>query len=90
MWEYPEDIVDGIIEINIAIGCILPHDASCSINWVHIEEVNEILKAESSKSLFIYINYGGCWTVANGSLKPDLFFLDNLHLLEKGNQKLAE
>ena len=32
MWEYPEDIVDGIIEINIAIGGILPHDASCSIN----------------------------------------------------------
>ena len=44
----PEDIADGIIEIvqtfqskynsiNIAIGGILSHDASWSINWVLIK-----------------------------------------------------
>ena len=97
----PEDIADGIIEIlqtfqskynsiNIAIGGILPHDASWSFNWVLIKEVNEILKAKYSKSFFTYISYDSCWTVANGSLNPDLFFLDNLHLVEKGNLKLAE
>ena len=31
-----------------------------------------------------------CWTFANGSLNPDLFFSDNKHLVRKGNLKLAE
>ena len=42
------------------------------------------------KIIFIYISYDSCWTVANGSLNPDLFFLDNVHLVEQGNPKLAE
>ena len=29
-------------------------------------------------------------TLANGSLNLDLFFLDNVHLVKKGNQKLAK
>ena len=96
-----EDIADGIIEIaqtfqskynsiNIAIGGILPPDASWSINRVLIKEVNEILKEKCFKLFFIYISYDSCWTAANGSLNPDLFFLDNVHLVEKGNLKLAE
>ena len=62
----PEEIADDIIKIlqifqsnynsiNIAIGDILPCDASCSINWVLIKEVKEILKGRS-KSFFIYIS----------------------------------
>ena len=97
----PEDIADGIVEIaqtfqssynsiNIAIGGILPRDASCSINQVLIKEVNQILKAKCSKSFFICISYDSCWTFANGSLNQDLFFQDNVHLVEKGNLKLAE
>ena len=96
-----EDIADGIVEIaltcqssynsiNIAIGGMLPRDASWSINRVLIKEVNQILKAKCSKSFFIYISYDSCWTFANGSLNPDLFFSDNVHLVEKGNLKLAE
>ena len=88
----PADIADGIIEIaqtfhfsynsiNIAIGSILPRDATSSINWVVIKEVNEILKAKCSKSFFIYIGYDNCWNFANGSLNPDLFFSDNVHLM---------
>ena len=34
--------------------------------------------------------YNSCCTFANGSLNPELFFLDNVHLVEKGNLKLAE
>ena len=97
----PEDIADGVIEIaetfqskynsvNIAIGGILPRDASSSINPVLIKEVNEILKEKCSRLFFIYISYDSCWTVANGSLNPDLFFLSNVHLVEQGNLKLAE
>ena len=76
--------------INIVIGGILPRDASWSIDQVLIKEVNEILKPKCSKSFFIYISYHNCWTVADGSLNPDLFLLDNIHLVKKGNLKLAE
>ena len=97
----PEEIEDGIIEIaqtfrskynsiNIAIGGTLPRDASWSINRVRIKEVNEMLKAKCSKLFFTYISYDSYWTVANVSLNPDLSFLNNVHLVEKGNLKLAE
>ena len=55
-----------------------------------IKEVNQILKVKCSKSFFIYIGYDSSWTFGNGSLNRDLFFLDNVHLVEKGNLKLAE
>ena len=97
----PEDIADGIIDIaqtfqsnynsiNIAIRGILPHDGSWSINRVLIKEANETLKAICSQSFFLYINYNSCWTVAYGWLNSDLFFLNNMHLVEKGNLKVAE
>ena len=96
-----EDIADGIVEIaqsfqssynsiDIAIGGIFSRDASWSINWVLIKKVNQILKAKCSKSFFIYIGYYSCWTFANGSLNLGLFFLDNVHLVEKGNLKMEE
>ena len=97
----PEDIADGIIEIaqtfqssynliNIAIGGILPRDASWSINRVLIKEVNQILNAECFKSFFIKIDHDSCWTFAIGSLNSDLLLLDNVHSVEKENLKLAE
>ena len=55
-----------------------------------IKEVNKVLKEKCSRLLLIYISYDSCWTVANGSLNPDLFFLDNVHLVKQGNLKLAE
>ena len=30
------------------------------------------------------------WTLHDGSLKPNLFYMDNLHLVEEGNMKLSE
>ena len=56
----PEDIPDGIVQIaqtfqsnynsiNIAIGGLLPHDASLSINRMLIKEVKQILKAKCPK-----------------------------------------
>ena len=96
----PEGTADGIVEIvqtfqssynsiNIAIGGILPRDASWSINWVLIKEVSQILKAKCFKSFFIYIGCDSCSTFANGSLNPDLFFLENVHLVEKGKFKIG-
>ena len=73
--------------INIANGGILPLDVIWSINRMLIKEVNEILKAKCSMSFFIYIGYDSCWTFANYSLNPDLFFSGNLHLVKKGHLK---
>ena len=75
----------------MAIGGILPRDASWSIYWVLTKETNKFYNQNvQSHSLYIYIKYDIRWTVANGSLNPDLFFLDTVHLVEKGNQKLAK
>ena len=30
------------------------------------------------------------WSLHSGSLKPNLFYMDNLHLVEEGNMKLSE
>ena len=97
----PEDIADGIVEIaqtfqssynliNISFGGLLPCNASWSINRVFIKQVNQILKGKCSKSFFIYIGCDSCWNFANGSLNPDPLFSDIMHLVEKGNLKLAE
>ena len=76
--------------INIANGGILLLDVIWSINRMIIKEVNETLKAKCSKSFFMYIGYDSCWTFANDSLNPDLFFSDNVHLVKKGHLKLTE
>ena len=96
----PEEIADGIIKIlqtfqsnynsiNIAIGGILPRDASGSISWVLAKQVNEILKAKCSKSLLIYISKDSFRTFANSSLNTGFFVLDSMHLVQKWNLKLA-
>ena len=56
---------------------------------VYIKEVNDILKTKCSQSCFTFICPDSDWTLSNGSLDPDLFYLDNVHLEENGNLKLA-
>ena len=62
----PTDIADSVIEIaetfqskynsiNIAIGGILPRDASWSINRVLIKEFNEILKEKCSRLFLAHL-----------------------------------
>ena len=63
-----------------------------------IKEISKTLKAKCSKSFFIYIyiyiyiyiSYDSCWTVANDPPNSDLFLLNNVHLVEKGDIKLPE
>ena len=99
--ESPEDITDGIIEvastfkskygyISTFFCCILPLDFNWSVNQVYIKEVNHILKTKCSQSCFTFICSDSDWTLSNGSLDPDFFYLDNVHLVENGNLKLAE
>ena len=96
-----EDIADGIIEIgstfktfytnvNVFICGFLPSDCYWSINRVYIKDLNEILKLKCVWFSFSYIDQNTDWTLANGSLNPELFYSDRIHLVEKGNSKLPK
>ena len=66
-----------VMPAGLFIGCLLKRPTNFTTKM-------------SKATLYIYIKYDIRWTVANGSLNPDLFFLDTVHLVEKGNQKLAK
>ena len=98
--DLPEDITDGIIEvastfkskygsIGIFVCGILPCNFNWSVTQVHIKEVNDVLKTKCSHLCFTFICPDSNWTLSNGSLDPNLFYLDNVYLVEKGNFKLA-
>ena len=94
-----EDIVDGIVEIALSLRrihhpiaifvCgILPRDSNWSINRVYIDEINNYLCCKSKLNGINFINHTD-WTFQDGSLKPNLFYADKLHLIEEGNAQLA-
>ena len=97
----PQDIVDGSIEIgpcfkkrhhhiNIFICGLLPRDECTSVNRVYVIETNKILKVKCSLNKFFFIDQDTYWTQPNGCLSSDMFYLDKLHLVEKGNIVLAK
>ena len=96
----PEDIADGILEITVVLKKIyhsakivvcglLPRDHRCSVNRVYVRETNDILFYKCNENHILFINPTG-WTLENDSLKSNLFYIDNLHLVKDGNIKLSE
>ena len=90
-----EDIA-GIIEtgnwfkkrhhhINVFVCGLLPRDELTSANRAYITETNKVLKVKCSLSTFIFIDQDIRWTRPNGCLNFDMYYLDKLHLVEKGN-----
>ena len=99
--EAPEDITNGLIKIascfkqgnnaiNVFICGILPRDDTSSINCQLIKETNNILKSSCSVNHIKFIDQDSNWIQMDGTLKPDLFYSDKLHLVEKGNLILAK
>ena len=97
----PKYIADIIFEIarsfktncssvNVVICGILPRDDSWSGNRMFIKEVSQILKLKYYESSYTFVSYDSDWTLSNGSLNADLYYSERLHLVEKGNLKLAE
>ena len=95
-----EDIVDGIIDVvlsfknkfhhcDIFVCGIIPRDENWSINRVHINEINNYLRYKCNLFNTKFLDQID-WTLLNGSLNPEYFYSDKLHLIEKGNTKLAE
>ena len=97
----PEDIENDLIimascfkqgsnSMNVFICGILPRDDISSINRLLIKESKNILKSSRYLNHINLINQNTNWISMSGSLKPDLFYSDKLHLLEKGNVILAK
>ena len=94
-----EDIVDQIVEIALSLRCIyhptttfvcdlLPHDNNWSINRVYIDEINNYLCCKFKLNGISFINHAAR-ALQDGSLKPNLFYANKLHLIKEGNAKLA-
>ena len=47
------------------------------------------MKLKCYELFYISLTYDSGWTLSNGFLHVDLYFSDRLHLVEKGNLKLA-
>ena len=94
-----EDIVDGIVEIALSLRrkyhpiiifvCgLLPCYNNWSVNRVYIDKINNYLCYKFKLNGINFINHTD-WTLQDGSLKPNLFYADKLHLIDEGNAKLA-
>ena len=94
-----EDIVDGIVEISlslrrkyhpiaISVCGLLPRCHNWSINRANINEIKNYICYKSKSNGVNFINHTD-WTLQDGSLKPNLFYTNKLHLMEEGNVKLA-
>ena len=93
-----EGITDGIIEVasNFKSKYGSKSIFVCGITITIGQYIECILKRSiisKNKMLlnvFTFIFPDSGWTLSNGSLDPDLFYLDIVHLVENGNLKLAE
>ena len=97
----PSDIANCIISIgsilqkescgiNVSICGLIPRHEGWLVNRALINKVNEILKYQCNINGFALIFQDHGWTFANGSLDCSLFYKDMLHLIDKGNVKLAK
>ena len=75
--------------INVSICGLIPGDEGWSVNTVLINEVNEILKHQCNINGFAFIFKDHGCTFANSSLDCSLLYKDLLHVIKKGNFKLA-
>ena len=99
----PIEIANGIIAIAqavhnakpdsaILLTGLLPRDPEPGYRRNSILTINEELKRwcqDSALNTFNYIEPDNDWIMPNGELDYSLFYKDNLHLVEKGNEKLA-
>ena len=74
--------------IKIIVSGLLPRDSNKSSRRKKIEIVNRILLRDCSNRNITFIQQTDGW-LNNGELNKDLFFSDQLHLVEAGNSKLA-
>ena len=95
------DIADCIVDVgtvfrkksntvNIIICGLIPCDECWSVNRLLINKVNDILKYDCHKNGFAFIVQDHGWILSNGPFDCFPFYEDSLHLVKKGNVKLAK
>ena len=98
--DQPTLIVDGIISIGVTfrdknkntkiiITGLLPRDNARSTRRKKIIQTNLYLEEQCCLYGFSFIKQDSDWMHGNGELKENLFYSDNLHLIEDGNKKFA-
>ena len=68
---------------------LLPRDENLSVNRIYIKEIDDYLSYKCDLNGVKFIKPDD-WTLRNGSLKANLFYVDNIHLILDGNIKLSE
>ena len=90
----PENIVRGILNFTtqVIVPRILPRDFCLGIRGGNIKSVNFQIKVvkEELNNNFTYIDTDHTWATSGGALNMNLYYKYNLHLIEKGNEKLAK
>ena len=88
----PHDIIQGLIVINpnIFVCGLLPHDEFFFVNRVIIDEINGLLSFKCSVNNFHFIYQRNGWILNNTALDFSLFYSDGLHLVEKDNIELGK
>ena len=97
----PDDIVDAMTliaekihlynpNVIVILSGFLPRDSNNHYRD-KIALINFKLKIKcTTKPKVYYLEHGTDWTNDDGTLKTNLFFNDNLHLIEHGNEKLSK
>ena len=67
---------------------MLRRDNNWSLNRVYINEINNYFSYKSKLNGLNFINHTE-WTLQDGSVKQNLFYVDKLHLFEEENAKLV-
>ena len=99
----PADILKGIKDAIQLVKCnfynckvivleILPGDYSPGIRRNKVRLVNIQIKyaVKTNNSDITYIDPDNTWTTSGSKLNTNHYYKDNLHLVEKGNGKLAK
>ena len=75
-------------KVKIIISGILSRDECYSVNRILIKQIYTISKCKCTFHRFNFVEQEKSWTHNNGTLDPSLFYKDNLHLIQKGNQAI--
>ena len=98
-FDSPSDIAHFLIDIGvyfqnrspkvkIIVSRILSRDECYSVNRILIKQIYTISKCKCTFHCFNFVGQEQSCTHNNDTLDPSLFYQDNLHLIQKGNQAI--
>ena len=87
---YRAAIQKRLKHLQIIINGLIPRDAINTRQRQKLLEVNQLLRDKCTSCNSVYfLKPDKDWTTLDGGLSKTFYYKDNIHLLEKGNNKLA-